>query len=155
MDALAGYFKLFSEPTRLAVLNTLRNSPLNVTAVVEATGLSQAFVSKHLKLLTIAAVVRRRFHGLRLGDLDGVDLDLSGCDLTGGCFRDARFGPPDWLGPGWKAAVSSKRCCGGFWLRAASGGRRGSSRPTSAAALTSSPTWVRPLGVAPIRQKPI
>ncbi|MCP9888252.1 pentapeptide repeat-containing protein [Cyanobium sp. ATX 6A2] len=34
----------------------------------------------------------RRFPGLRLGDLDGVDLDLSGCDLQGGCFKEARFG---------------------------------------------------------------
>jgi DNA-binding transcriptional ArsR family regulator len=60
MEALAEYFKVFSEPNRLAVLNTLRAGPLNVTAVVEKTGLSQALVSKHLKLLTIAGVVRRK-----------------------------------------------------------------------------------------------
>jgi DNA-binding transcriptional ArsR family regulator len=46
MEALAEYFKVFSEPNRLAVL--------------EATGLSQALVSKHLKLLTIAGLVQRR-----------------------------------------------------------------------------------------------
>jgi DNA-binding transcriptional ArsR family regulator len=46
MEALAEYFKVFSEPNRLAVL--------------EAMGLSQALVSKHLKLLTIAGVVQRR-----------------------------------------------------------------------------------------------
>jgi DNA-binding transcriptional ArsR family regulator len=63
MDALAEYFKVFSEPNRLAVLDTLRDGPLNVTAVVEKTGLSQALVSKHLKLLTIAGVVRRRPQG--------------------------------------------------------------------------------------------
>ena len=46
-----------------------RGGPLNVTAVVEAsglsqaTGLSQALVSKHLKLLTIAGVVQRRPEG--------------------------------------------------------------------------------------------
>lgn len=49
MEALAEYFKVFSEPNRLAVL--------------EATGLSQALVSKHLKLLTIAGVVQRRPEG--------------------------------------------------------------------------------------------
>ena len=49
MEALAEYFKVFSEPSRLAVL--------------EATGLSQALVSKHLKLLTIAGVVQRRPEG--------------------------------------------------------------------------------------------
>lgn len=63
MEALAEYMKVFSEPNRLAVLDTLRDGPLNVTAVVEATGLSQALVSKHLKLLTIAGVVCRRPEG--------------------------------------------------------------------------------------------
>ncbi|WP_457766713.1 ArsR/SmtB family transcription factor [Cyanobium sp. ULC065] len=41
----------------------MRHGPLNVTAVVEKTGLSQALVSKHLKLLMIAGVVRRRPEG--------------------------------------------------------------------------------------------
>jgi DNA-binding transcriptional ArsR family regulator len=63
MEYLAEYFKVFSEPNRLAVLEALRNGPLNVTAVVEKTGLSQALVSKHLKLLTIAGVVQRRPEG--------------------------------------------------------------------------------------------
>ena len=63
MDALAVYFKVFSAPNRLAVLDALRQGPLNVTAVVERTGLSQALVSKHLKLLTIAGVVKRRPEG--------------------------------------------------------------------------------------------
>jgi DNA-binding transcriptional ArsR family regulator len=63
MEHLADYFKVFSEPNRLAVLEVLRHGPLNVTAVVEKTGLSQALVSKHLKLLTIAGVVQRRPEG--------------------------------------------------------------------------------------------
>jgi DNA-binding transcriptional ArsR family regulator len=63
MDALAEYFKVFSEPNRLTVLDALRDGPLNVTAVVERTGLSQALVSKHLKLLTIAGVISRRPEG--------------------------------------------------------------------------------------------
>jgi len=63
MEHLAEYFKVFSEPNRLAVLEALRQGPLNVTAVVDKTGLSQALVSKHLKLLTIAGVVQRRPEG--------------------------------------------------------------------------------------------
>jgi DNA-binding transcriptional ArsR family regulator len=63
MEHLAEYFKVFSEPNRLAVLEALRAGPLNVTAVVDKTGLSQALVSKHLKLLTIAGVVQRRPEG--------------------------------------------------------------------------------------------
>ncbi len=63
MELLAEYFKVFSEPNRLAVLEALRSGSLNVTAVVEKTDLSQALVSKHLKLLTIAGVVHRRPEG--------------------------------------------------------------------------------------------
>ena len=63
MEALAEFFKVFSEPNRLAVLEALRQGPRNVTAVVEATGLSQALVSKHLKLLTTAGLVQRRPEG--------------------------------------------------------------------------------------------
>jgi len=63
MEALAEYLKVFSEPNRLAVLEALRDGPLNVSAVVATTGLSQALVSKHLKLLTIAGVVLRRPQG--------------------------------------------------------------------------------------------
>ena len=59
MEHLADYFKVFSEPNRLAVLEALRYGPINVTAVVEKTGLSQALVYNHLKLLTIAGVVER------------------------------------------------------------------------------------------------
>ena len=63
MEALAEYLKVFSEQNRLAVLEALRDGPLNVSAVVDKTGLSQALVSKHLKLLTIAGVVLRRPEG--------------------------------------------------------------------------------------------
>jgi DNA-binding transcriptional ArsR family regulator len=63
VEALADYFKVFSEPNRLAVLDALRQGARNVTAVVESTALSQALVSKHLKLLTIAGVVKRRPEG--------------------------------------------------------------------------------------------
>ena len=63
MEHLAEYFKVFSEPNRLAVLEALRDGSRNVTAVVQATGLSQALVSKHLKLLTIAGVVKREPEG--------------------------------------------------------------------------------------------
>ena len=63
MEHLAEFFKVFYEPNRLAVLEALREGPRNVMAVVEKTGLSQALVSKHLKLLTIAGVVQRRPEG--------------------------------------------------------------------------------------------
>ena len=69
MEALADYLKVFSEPNLLAVLTALRNGPLNMRAVVDKTGLSQALVSRHLKLLTIAGVVLRRPEGSLVYDV--------------------------------------------------------------------------------------
>ena len=63
MERLAEFFKVLSEVNRLAVLEVLKDGPLNVSGVVEQTGLSQALVSKHLKLLTIAGIVRRMPEG--------------------------------------------------------------------------------------------
>ena len=69
---------------------------------------------------------RRCFPGLRLGDLDGVDLDLSGCELTGSCFKEARFGHASLQGARvenccfqqsllWGADLSDLRAAGSFW----------------------------------------
>ncbi len=63
MEKLADYFKVLSEPNRLLVLGVLKNGEHNVSAVVEKTGLSQALVSKHLRLLTIAGLVKRMPEG--------------------------------------------------------------------------------------------
>ena len=63
MDHLAEFFKVLSESNRLAVLEALKDGELNVTGVVEKTGLSQALTSKHLKLLMIAGLVKRKPEG--------------------------------------------------------------------------------------------
>jgi DNA-binding transcriptional ArsR family regulator len=61
---VAGYFKVLSEVSRLQVLNCLRSGSKNVTEIVEATGLGQANVSKHLKVLMQAGMVDRRPQGV-------------------------------------------------------------------------------------------
>jgi len=63
MERLAEYFKVLSEPNRLAVLEVLKDGELNVSSVVDKTRLSQALVSKHLKLLSIAGIIKRRPKG--------------------------------------------------------------------------------------------
>ena len=60
MEHLAEYFKVLSVPNRLTVLEILKEGELNVTPVVDKTDLSQALVSKHLKLRTIAGLVKRK-----------------------------------------------------------------------------------------------
>jgi DNA-binding transcriptional ArsR family regulator len=61
---VADYFKVLSELSRLQVLCTLKGGAKNVTEIIEETGLGQANVSKHLKILTQAGIVQRQPQGV-------------------------------------------------------------------------------------------
>lgn len=61
---VAEYFKVLSEVSRLQVLSSLRSHPKSVTEIVETTGLGQANVSKHLKVLMQAGMVVRHPKGV-------------------------------------------------------------------------------------------
>ncbi len=64
LGIVAEFFKVLSEASRLQIVCSLRSGPKNVTEVIEATGLGQANVSKHLKLLAKSGVVTRRQEGV-------------------------------------------------------------------------------------------
>lgn len=64
LRTIADRFKVLAEPARLAVLDALRQRPLNVSELIEATGLNQANLSKHLQLLHTSGFVTRRRAGL-------------------------------------------------------------------------------------------
>jgi DNA-binding transcriptional ArsR family regulator len=61
---IADYFKVLSELSRLQVLCALKSGAKNVTEIIEETGLGQANVSKHLKILTQAGIVERQPQGV-------------------------------------------------------------------------------------------
>ncbi|MBW4476328.1 MAG: metalloregulator ArsR/SmtB family transcription factor [Tolypothrix brevis GSE-NOS-MK-07-07A] len=61
--AVADYFKVLSEVSRLQILTCLKSDPMNVMEIAEATGLGQANLSKHLKVLTQAGVLSRQPKG--------------------------------------------------------------------------------------------
>jgi DNA-binding transcriptional ArsR family regulator len=61
---IADYFKVLSEVSRLQILCCLKDGPKNVSDIIEATGLGQANVSKHLKILTHAGIVSRNPQGV-------------------------------------------------------------------------------------------
>ncbi len=61
---IADYFKVLSEVSRLQILCCLKDGAKNVTDVIEVTGLGQANVSKHLKILTHAGIVTRKPQGV-------------------------------------------------------------------------------------------
>lgn len=64
LTPVAEYFKILSETSRLQVLCALKSGAKNVTEIIEATGLGQANVSKHLKILTQAGMVTRQPKGV-------------------------------------------------------------------------------------------
>lgn len=49
--------KVFSSPTRLEILDLLRDGELSVTAVIEKTKLSQANISQHLAIMRYKGIV--------------------------------------------------------------------------------------------------
>jgi|GEM_PF-1922052 len=66
LEKAALLFKLLSDPTRLRILQALCKEERNVGDIVDATGASQANVSKHLALLTVHNVTSRRRNGLQI-----------------------------------------------------------------------------------------
>ncbi|MDJ0533677.1 MAG: metalloregulator ArsR/SmtB family transcription factor [Xenococcaceae cyanobacterium MO_207.B15] len=64
LKLMADFFKVLSETSRLQIICSLKYGSKNVTEIIEATGLGQANVSKHLKLLTQAGIVAREQQGV-------------------------------------------------------------------------------------------
>ncbi|MCX6925670.1 MAG: metalloregulator ArsR/SmtB family transcription factor [Verrucomicrobia bacterium] len=64
LAAVARLFSVLSEPSRLALLQALRDGPLTVSELVEASGMRQANVSKHLGVLYHHRLVKRRREGI-------------------------------------------------------------------------------------------
>jgi DNA-binding transcriptional ArsR family regulator len=60
LERVAGMFRAFAEPTRLAIIQELKGGELGVSQIVERLTTSQANVSKQLKLLHDAGLVTRR-----------------------------------------------------------------------------------------------
>ena len=64
LTAVAGVFSVLSEPGRLGLVQALRDGPLTVSELVEASGMKQPNVSKHLGLLHLRGLVKRRREGI-------------------------------------------------------------------------------------------
>ena len=64
LELVAGRFRALAEPARLAILHALEDGEHSVTELVEATGMGQGNLSKHLQQLYAAGFVSRRRDGL-------------------------------------------------------------------------------------------
>lgn len=64
LQLVAQRFAVLAEPMRLRLIQALFDGERNVTELVEATGGTQANVSRHLQTLTGAHILGRRKEGL-------------------------------------------------------------------------------------------
>jgi DNA-binding transcriptional ArsR family regulator len=63
LESVASHFRLMGEPMRLRILQAVCQEPRTVTEIVEATGATQANISKHLALLTAGGILMRKKAG--------------------------------------------------------------------------------------------
>ncbi len=63
LKQVAAYFQALSEPTRLQILNLLREKERNVGELAQLCGYTSANVSRHLTLLTQHGLVARESRG--------------------------------------------------------------------------------------------
>ncbi|MBI4760203.1 MAG: ArsR/SmtB family transcription factor [Chloroflexota bacterium] len=63
IDIQAKLFRGFADPSRLSILETLRDGAATVSEIVEATGLSQSNVSNHLACLRDCGLVTAHQQG--------------------------------------------------------------------------------------------
>lgn len=88
----AKLFRGFGDPSRLSILEALRDSPLNVSQIIEATGLSQSNVSNHLGCLKecglVAAQQSGRYVTYQLSDDRVAELMASAESLLADIARD-------------------------------------------------------------------
>jgi len=88
LTEIAAYFQALSEPTRLQILNLLRQEERNVGELAQLCGFTAANISRHLTLLTKHGLVARESRGTsayyRIADESVYEL----CDLV--CGKIAR-----------------------------------------------------------------
>jgi DNA-binding transcriptional ArsR family regulator len=64
LDQIAAYFQALSEPTRLKILNLLREQERSVGELAQLSGYSAANVSRHLSYLAQQGMVERESRGV-------------------------------------------------------------------------------------------
>lgn len=78
VDLIARRLRVLSEPTRIRLLDHLRDGERNVNELADALGTSQQNVSKHLAVLTDSGILARYKDGnhvyYRLADTSALDL---------------------------------------------------------------------------------
>jgi DNA-binding transcriptional ArsR family regulator len=88
LEQVAAYFQALSEPTRLQILNLLRQREHNVGELAQLCGYTSANVSRHLALLATHGLVARENRGTSVYYRIADESIYALCDLV--CDRIAR-----------------------------------------------------------------
>ena len=93
-DAVAAYFSVLSEPTRLKIMHAVCDHEQSVSQIVAATGSTQTNISRHLGLMHRHGVLVRRRDGnqiyYRVTDQTMIDLCRSVCNRIATTIDDHR-----------------------------------------------------------------
>lgn len=84
LEQIAAYFQVLSEPTRLEILNLLRQGERNVGDLAQACGCTSANISRHLALLMQRGLVARDSRGTSVYYRIADDSVYALCDLVCG-----------------------------------------------------------------------
>jgi DNA-binding transcriptional ArsR family regulator len=84
LQEVAAYFQTLSEPTRLQILNNLREGERNVGELAQLCGCTAANVSRHLTMLTAHGMVSRETRGTSVYYRIADDRIYALCDLVCG-----------------------------------------------------------------------
>lgn len=87
LEQIARRFAVLSEPMRLRLVHVLFDGERSVGALVEASGGTQANVSRHLQQLAQAGVLRRRKEGLQVFYAIGDSSIFKLCELVCGSLE--------------------------------------------------------------------
>ncbi|MCB1100541.1 MAG: winged helix-turn-helix transcriptional regulator [Verrucomicrobiae bacterium] len=82
IEKVAEVFRVFSEPTRLQILQELRDGPHSVNELVESLETSQANVSKQLRILYEAGVLAKEKCGTQVFYSIEDDIVVPLCELV-------------------------------------------------------------------------
>ena len=93
-DAVAAYFSVLSEPTRLKIMHAVCNGERSVSEIVAETGATQTNVSRHLGLMHRHGVLIRRREGTqifyRVADPTLVELCRTVCNRIASTIDERR-----------------------------------------------------------------
>lgn len=93
-NAVASYFSVLSEPTRLRIVHSICETEKTVSQIVEDIGATQTNASRHLTLMFRAGVLSRRKEGsqvfYRVADQSMVEICRTVCNRIAGAMDDKR-----------------------------------------------------------------